>query len=45
MAASTKSFQEVVDIVIEEDMVNPDDFSKVSTFKNFIKEVSLVVLT
>lgn len=45
MAASTKSFQEVVDIVIEEDMVNPDDFSKVSTFKKFIKEVSLVVLT
>ncbi|KAH0709366.1 hypothetical protein KY284_010793 [Solanum tuberosum] len=37
VAASAKSFQEVVDFVIEVEGVKPDDFTKVSTFKKFYK--------
>ena len=35
VAAVAKSFQEVVDFVIEVEGVKPDDFTMVSTFKNF----------
>uniref|UniRef100_M1D803 Uncharacterized protein n=1 Tax=Solanum tuberosum TaxID=4113 RepID=M1D803_SOLTU len=37
VAASAKSFQEVVDFVIEVEGVKPDDFTKVSIFKNYRK--------
>ncbi|XP_049351058.1 uncharacterized protein LOC125815564 [Solanum verrucosum] len=37
VAASAKSFQEVIDFVIEVEGVKPDDFTKVSTFKKFRK--------
>ncbi|XP_049386266.1 uncharacterized protein LOC125850460 [Solanum stenotomum] len=37
VAASAKSFQEVIDFAIEVEGVKPDDFTKVSTFKKFRK--------
>ncbi|XP_069145658.1 uncharacterized protein [Solanum lycopersicum] len=37
VAAAAKSFQEVVDIVIEVEGVKPDDFTTTSTFKKFCK--------
>ena len=37
VAATTKSFQEVVDFVIEVEGVNPDDFTMASTSKRFLK--------
>ena len=37
VAAAVKSFQEVVDFVIEVDGVKPDDFTTASTFKKFRK--------
>ena len=37
VAAAAKSFQEVVDFVIEVDGVKPDDFTTMSTFKKFRK--------
>lgn len=37
VAASAKSFQEVIDFVIEVEGVKPDDFTNVSTFKKFRK--------
>ncbi|XP_069144367.1 uncharacterized protein [Solanum lycopersicum] len=37
VAAAAKSFQEVVDFVIEVDGVKPDDFTTASTFKKFRK--------
>ena len=40
-----KSFQEVVDFVIEVEGVKPDDFTMASTSKRFRKVVSLIVLT
>ena len=45
VAAAAKSFQEVVDFVIEVEGVKPDDFTMASTSKKFRKEVILVVLT
>ena len=45
VAATTKSFQEVVDFVIEVEGVKLDDFTMASTSKRFHKEVSLMVLT
>ena len=37
VAATTKSFQEVVDFVIEDEGVKPDDFNMTSTNKKFHK--------
>ena len=37
VAATAKSFQEVVDIVIEVEGVKPDDFTMASTSKRFRK--------
>ena len=37
VAAAAKSFQEVVDFVIEVEGVNPDDFTMASTSKKFCK--------
>ena len=37
VAAAAKSFQEVIDFVIEVDGVKPDDFTTMSTFKKFRK--------
>ena len=37
VAAAAKSFQEVVDFVIEVEGVKPDDFTMASTFKKFRK--------
>ena len=37
VAAAAKSFQEVVDFVIEVEGVKPDDFAMVSTSKKFRK--------
>ena len=37
VAAAAKSFQEVVDFVIEVEGVNPDDFTTTLTFKKFRK--------
>ena len=37
VAATAKSFQEVVDFVIEVEGVKPDDFTVASTFKKFRK--------
>ena len=37
VAAATKSFQEVVDFVIEVEIVKPDDFTMASTSKKFRK--------
>ena len=37
VAAAAKSFQEVVDFVIEVEGVKPDDFTAASTFKKFRK--------
>ena len=37
VAAAAKSFQEVVDFVIEEEGVKPDDFTMASTSKRFRK--------
>ena len=45
VAATAKSFQEVVDFVIEVEGVKPDDFTMASTSKRFRREVSLMVLT
>ena len=45
VAAAAKSFQEVVDFVIEVEGVKPDDFTMASTSKSSVREVSLVVLT
>ena len=45
VAAVAKSFQEVVDFVIEVEGVKPDDFTMASTFKKFRKGGELVVLT
>ena len=46
VAATAKSFQEVVDFVIEVDGVNPDDFTMASTSKRFLKGGDfLMVLT
>ena len=38
VAAAAKSFQEVVDFVIEVEGVKLDDFTTTSTFKKFRKE-------
>ena len=37
VAAAAKSFQEVVDFVIEVEGVKPDNFTMASTFKKFHK--------
>ena len=37
VAATAKSFQEVVDFVIEVEGVKPDDFTMASTSKKFLK--------
>ena len=37
VAAAAKSFQEVVDFVIEVEGVNSDDFTMASTSKRFLK--------
>ena len=37
VVTSTKSFQEVVDLMIEVEWVKPDYFTKVSTFKKICK--------
>ena len=37
VAAAAKSFQEVVDFVIEVEGVKPDDFTMASTYKKFRK--------
>ena len=37
VAATAKSFQEVVDFVIEVEGVKPDDFTMASTSKRFFK--------
>ena len=45
VAATAKSFQEVVDFVIEVEGVKPDDFTMASTSKRFRKGGELMVLT
>ena len=45
VAATTKSFQEVVDFVVEVEGVKPDEFTMASTSKRFQREVSSMVLT
>ena len=45
VAAAAKSFQEVVDFVIEVEGVKPEDFTMASTSKKFCKGGDLVVLT
>ena len=45
VAATAKSFQEVVDFVIEVEGVKPDDFTMATNQKGFEREVSLMVLT
>ena len=45
VAATAKSFQEVVDFVVEVEGVKPDEFTVASTSKSFKREVSLMVLT
>ncbi|XP_055822091.1 uncharacterized protein LOC129890593 [Solanum dulcamara] len=42
VAASAKSFQEVVDFVIEVEGVKPDNFTKETTFKKFRKGENIV---
>ena len=46
-AATAKSFQEVVDFVIEVEVegVKPDDFTMATNQKGFERELSLIVLT
>ena len=44
VAATAKSFQEVVDFVIEVEGVKPDDFTS-RHLRSSLREVSLVVLT
>ena len=45
VAATAKSFQEVVDFVIEVEGVKPDDFTMALHQKGFERKVSLMVLT
>ena len=45
VAAAAKSFQEVVDFVIEVEGVNQDEFTIASNLRISVREVSLVVLT
>ena len=45
VAATAKSFQQVVDFVIEVEGVKPDDFTSTSTSKRFRRGVSLMVPT
>ena len=45
VATMAKSFQEVVDFVVEVEGVKPDKFTVASTSKMFEREVSSIVLT
>ena len=45
VVATAKSFQEVVDFVIEVEGVKQDDFTMATTSKRFERKVSLMVLT
>ena len=45
VAAMAKSFQEVVDFLVEVEGVKPDEFIMASTSKGVRKELSLMVLT
>ena len=42
VATAAKSFQEVVDFVIEVEGVKPDDFTMHKHLRSFVREVSLV---
>ena len=45
VAAAVKSFQKVVDFVIEVEGVKPNDFTTASTFQKLRKKGELVILT